>query len=431
MAEKRKIRFGCIADDFTGGSDAASYLSSGGLNTILCSGIPDENFEVPEQCEAVVIALKSRTEKAELAVRESLEGVRRLLSWGAEQIYFKYCSTFDSTDHGNIGPVTDAIMEEMNVSSTILCPALPDNGRTVNNGILYVDGIPLEKSSMRNHPLTPMRKSRISDLMSPQGRYECIEIHRNDLRNTRQTVEKIRMFSQGKRHYYIVPDYEDTADAEAIVNMFGDMKFLTGGSGILTALARHIKKGEAESIAFRKNTAKALIVAGSVSVATHKQTEWFQNHGGKSIRLSDDLLLSGAQTPQTLWEEVKKNGAQTVLVYSYASPEELAQKRNEEGRKLAAFIEQTLSGLACIACKNGYKRIISAGGETSGAVTQALGYRSFWIGPSIAPGVPILIPIEDPEVRLVLKSGNFGQEDFFGRALRLTEAGKNYETRDK
>lgn len=411
---------GVIADDFTGGSDAASYLSAGGMDTILCSGIPGDDFELPQNCDAIVIALKSRTEETVHAVSASLKGVRQLLSWGVQQIYFKYCSTFDSTDKGNIGPVTDAVMDELNVSGTILCPALPDNGRTVRNGILYVNGTPLEKSSMRNHPLTPMRKSRISDLMKPQGKYDCIEIHKEELNHRKQTEEKIAAFAAGRKHYYIVPDYEEDDDAEKIVSLFGDMKFLTGGSGILAPLAKRSKTIRSEHTDFSGTDGKALIVSGSCSVATYKQTQWFIKHGGRSVRLSEERLLSGEQTAGTLWKQVQNYGDQTVLVYSYASPAELERKRNEEGKKLAALIEGTLSELAGIAAANGVSRIISAGGETSGAVTKKLGYRSFWIGPSIAPGVPVLIPLENSSVRLVLKSGNFGQDDFFERALKQT-----------
>ena len=171
---KQVIKIGCVADDFTGGSDAASFLCEGGLNTILISGIPEERFILPEECEAVVIALKSRTQNTEEAVKDSLRAVRWLKNAGTEKYYFKYCSTFDSTPEGNIGPVTDAVMDELGENRTILCPALPDNGRTVKEGILYVNGVRLEDSTMRNHPLTPMTKSRIADLMEPQGKYASL-----------------------------------------------------------------------------------------------------------------------------------------------------------------------------------------------------------------------------------------------------------------
>lgn len=197
-------------------------------------------------------------------------------------------------------------------------------------------------------------------------------------------------------------------DAEVIADVFGDFRVLTDGSGILTALARRIKKD-----------GSALILAGSCSTATNAQTAWFRAQGGVSIRLEDSQVLDGTQTAESLWKEVCTY-KETVLVYSYETPEGLQAKRNEKGRKLSALIEQTLSGLAAHAAAGGITRIIVAGGETSGVVTKKLGYQAFQIGESIAPGVPILIPLDAPAIRLVLKSGNFGQEDFFGRALAMT-----------
>ena len=163
-----------------------------------------------------------------------------------------------------------------------------------------------------------------------------------------------------------------------------------------------------------------MLVAGSCSTATHAQTLLYEKNGGELLRLTDDGLLDGSENPESIWNRLREMNAAAPLVYSYDTPEGLAKKRDEKGKRLSALIEKALSGTATLAVKNGVTRIIAAGGETSGAVTQALGYQSFWIGESIAPGVPVLIPVEDQRIRLVLKSGNFGQEDFFGRALALT-----------
>ncbi len=424
MLEHNKILFGCVADDFTGGSDAASFLTLGGMKTILCNGIPGPDFTIPQGCEGVVIALKSRTQETSSAVRDSLTAIRWLREKGAGQVYFKYCSTFDSTPQGNIGPVTDAILEELGVSGTILCPALPANDRRVKMGVLYVKNIPLAESSMRNHPLTPMTKSRIVDLMSPQGKYASLELHKAILHGDETTLrKKLADFTKGKTHYYLIPDCSDDADARRIVELFGDMPFLTGGSGILAALARRITGRNEAAQNFPGISGKAILVAGSCSTATHAQELWYKDQGGTLLRLTDQGLLSGSETSETVWEQVKALNCTAPLVYSYDTPEGLAEKRGEAGKALSALIEKTLSGVAAIASQNGYTRIIAAGGETSGAVTQALGYSSFWIGESIAPGVPILIPVENTAIRLVLKSGNFGQEDFFGRALALTGEG--------
>lgn len=415
-----KKRFGCIADDFTGSSDAASFLVAGGMNTVLCSGIPDTDFALPEDCEAVVIALKSRTQNTRDAVADSLAAIRWLARQGAEQFYIKYCSTFDSTPEGNIGPIVDAVLEETNTPGTILCPALPANGRVVKDGVLYVKGVPLAESPMKDHPLTPMRKSRIAQLMAPQGKYPCYELHRDLLHGDRAALDaEMTAFAKNKPHYYFIPDYLDDADAEVLAEVFGGMRVLTGGSGILTALARRWKGSSTVSLPTSGTDGPALILAGSCSTATNAQTAWFRAQGMASIRLEDAKLLDGTQTADTLWNEVRTHSG-PVLVYSYETPAGLKAKRNDAGRALSALIEQTLSGLAAKAAAEGVTRIIVAGGETSGAVTKKLGYKAFQIGQSIAPGVPVLTPLEAPAVRLVLKSGNFGQEDFFGRALAFT-----------
>ena len=416
-----KLLFGCVADDFTGGSDAASFLALGGMKVILCSCVPDRDFVLPDDCEGVVVALKSRTQASADAVADSLAAVAWLKERGAKRFYFKYCSTFDSTPQGNIGPVTDAILRETGVQETILCPALPANDRRVRNGILYVKGVPLAESPMRNHPLTPMTESRIAELMTPQGAYECVEVHLDELRGDVAAVRaKLAAFRTGREHFYIVTDCDNDADCERIAELFGTLPFLTGGSGILTALARKITGRREGKSTFSGVAGEAVIVAGSCSTATRAQELWYERQGGTTVRLNDAALLEGSETPEAVWAGIQRLNASAPLIYSYDTPEGLAHKRNAQGAALAGLIERTLSGVAALALKNGRTRIIAAGGETSGAVTQALGFKAFWIGDSIAPGVPVMIPVENPKVRLVLKSGNFGQEDFFGRALAAT-----------
>lgn len=418
----KKLLLGCIADDFTGGSDAASFLVAGGLSTVLCNGIPADGFQLPDDCEAVVIALKSRTQELKSAVADSLKSIRWLKAQGAEKFYVKYCSTFDSTPEGNIGPIMDAILEELDATGSVLCPALPANERIVRDGILYVKGIPLAESPMKDHPLTPMWESRISLLMKPQSKYDCMEVHRNLLRGDRETLlTELASFTKERRHYYIIPDYSDESDAKAIVDVFGKMRVLSGGSGVLTALAKYLKPNSRTQAPKSGTAGDALILAGSCSVATNAQTAWYLSHGGKAIRLEDGKVLDGRQNAQTLWPEAKALDHPAPLVYSYETPEGLKAKRTEDGKRLSSLIEATLSETAALAVADGVTRVIVAGGETSGAVTKRLGFNAFQIGESIAPGVPILIPLEQPQVRLILKSGNFGQEDFFSRALQMTE----------
>lgn len=419
---KKDLLLGCIADDFTGASDAASFLVAGGLDTVLCSGVPEEGFQLPESCEAVVIALKSRTQETAAAVRDSLASIRWLKGQGAQHFYVKYCSTFDSTPSGNIGPILDAVMDELDANVSTLCPALPENGRIVEDGILYVNGTPLAESPMKDHPLTPMWESRIALLMAPQSRYPCLELPQKLLRGDREELRKtLSTFTATHRRGYIIPDYIDERDAAAIAGIFGDGLVLSGGSGLLTALARHLKPVGQAPLPPSKTPGPALILSGSCSVTTRSQITHYLSHGGRGVRLEDEKLLQGTQTAQSLWMEAESLTGDAPLLYSFETPEGLKAKRTEEGKRLSALIEKTLAGVAKDAAAADVTRFIIAGGETSGAVTRALGFRLFRIGESIAPGVPILIPLEQPKIRMVLKSGNFGQEDFFSRALKMTE----------
>lgn len=409
-----KIFLGVVADDFTGTSDAASFLTAAGVQTVLVNGTPKQEILLPEGTAALVVALKSRTAQAEEAVQESLEAFAWLKKMGAGQLYLKYCSTFDSTDQGNIGPVVDAVMEQYGYDRTILCPSLPVNGRTVKNGVLYVNGVKLEESSMKDHPLTPMRKSRISALMEKQGKYRCVELG--------ETYEIPRMPETGR--CYLVPDYYEEEHGDRIAEAFGNLPFLTGGSGLVGALGRRYVKmyGTEKSGTCGKKTetaaseGKALLLAGSCSAMTLKQITRYQQADHPSARIIPADLLAGIQNLETFWNwaDGQESGA---LIYSSAEPEDI-QKSQELGReRVAAAIENLLADLAKRAVEHGCTRIIVAGGETSGAVTKALGYDTFLTGESVAPGVPVMTPLAAPEIRLVLKSGNFGQEDFFERAV--------------
>ena len=433
-----KLFLGVVADDFTGASDAASFLTAAGVQTVLVNGTPKQEITLPDKTRAVVVALKSRTALVEEAVQESLEAFDWLKKMGAAQLYLKYCSTFDSTDQGNIGPVVDAVMERYGYDQTVLCPSLPVNGRTVKNGVLYVNGAKLEESSMKDHPLTPMRKSRISDLMEKQGKYSCVELG-----------ERCELpLSADTGRCYLVPDYYEEEHGDRIAEAFGDLPFLTGGSGLVGALGRRYVKyhgrekaeacredertryvreqesaadeqaetqvaGMEQTIAAEK---KALLLAGSCSAMTLQQITRYQQAGHPSARIIPSELLAGSQNPETFWNWVKEQET-GALIYSSAEPEDMKKSQKLGREQVAAAIENLLAGLAKKAVENGYTRIIVAGGETSGAVTKTLGYDTFLIGESVAPGVPVMTPLTAPEIRLVLKSGNFGKEDFFERAV--------------
>lgn len=418
--QKKELFFGCVADDFTGASDGASFLVKSGLSTALFNGIPDGELQ-DSSIQAAVIALKSRTQDRETAVKDSLAAFRWLIAQGAEILYFKYCSTFDSSDSGNIGPVIDIVLEKLGFSHTVLCPSLPVNGRTVRSGHLYVNGVLLEKSHMKNHPLTPMRKSRLSDLMSVQGKYDCIE---TGMPLEKGEKEKIEEAVSGGKHCYIVPDYETDEQGAQIAETFQDLGFFTGGSGLMEHLGRLFgqKYGFLAKEEKREGVdGTTLLLAGSCSEATLKQISDYSSRGGRTFQIDPRLLLSGELDAASIWNTVEKNDTEHFLIYSSACAQDVKQLQEEFGEAVSGILEKTMAELAQTARENGVKKIVVAGGETSGAVIQKLGFQGYRIWDSIAPGVPVMSPLEQPDLRLVLKSGNFGQEDFFFRSVRVLQ----------
>lgn len=411
--------FGCIADDFTGASDAASFLVKGGMSVQLYNGVPEKGLSGEElsQVQALVIALKSRTQNTEDAVADSVAAARFLLDCGVKQIYFKYCSTFDSTPEGNIGPVADALVELTGAPYTLLCPALPVNGRTVENGCLIVNGVHLHESHMKDHPLTPMWDSRIANLMAPQSKYGSREIACAD-------IPAFLEEEHGTEPFYLIPDYKEMVDGQTIASAFWQLPLLTGGSGLLEPLARIWTRQLGAEGSMPKSTTegKALLLAGSCSKATLGQVAWYQAQGKPTLKMDPKAMLEGEQTVDSIWQFVQEHttGEDTVLVYSSDTPENVRKFQTMGAERVAAMLEGATAELAVRAVRAGYTRIISAGGETSGAVTKGLGFSAYWMGESVAPGVPIMVPVGREEIRLILKSGNFGQEDFFGRALDMT-----------
>lgn len=413
--------FGCIADDFTGASDAASFLVKGGMPTQLFNGIPQKDVSVSSDIQAVVIALKTRTMETSEAVSLSLHAFHWLKEHGITQFYLKYCSTFDSAPKGNIGPVADAIMEALDTPYTILCPALPVNLRTVSHGKLYVNGVPLHESSMKNHPLTPMWDCSIARLMEPQSKYPCLEIGKN-----KEIQPMITEYGKQAKHFYLIPDYDSEEDGERIADLFFDLPLLTGGSGLLEPLARiHQKNKETPPIPDSRTGGPAFLIAGSCSQATLGQIAWYQKLGKISRKIDPKAIAAGTETVETIWDFIRLHQNEDVLIYSSDTAGHVREAQAQGGTEIAALLEETAAALAKRAADAGYRRIIVAGGETSGAVTKRLGYCSYEIGASAAPGVPIMIPTGHPNIRLVLKSGNFGQADFFTRVLSMTEKGND------
>lgn len=396
---------GCIADDFTGASDAASFLQKAGMKTVLLNGIPTSEISL-DGYDAVVVALKTRTEPVAEAVSHSMEVVTWLEARGVTNYYFKYCSTFDSTREGNIGPILDAALEYFREPYTILCPALPVNGRCVIDGHLYVNGVPLHESPMKDHPLTPMWDSRIKHLMEAQSKYPCFELNSSALAQS-SVEDTLKTLCAEHPHFYIVPDYQSREDGENIARLFKQCKILSGGSGILEHLEKRPQKG--------------IVLAGSCSKATLNQIDVYRKAGHPAFKIDPRKLWEGSQTVQQILEYVRQFPQEYVLVYSSDAAENVRESQKLGKEQIAALLEDTMSEIARLLVADGYHHVIVAGGETSGAVTKKLGYHSFQIGKSVAPGVPLMIPVEDPDIRLVLKSGNFGQPDFFERAIAVAK----------
>lgn len=410
---------GCIADDFTGAGDAASFLADQGLRTLLLIWPVTEAID-PTEYDAVVIALKSRSEEKTLAVRESLAAVNWLRDKGAQKIYIKYCSTFDSTPEGNIGPVCDAVMEAMDQPYTILCPSLPKNGRTVEHGVLYVNGVPLARSHMKNHPLNPMWCSEIPELMRPQSAYPVLVISREEMVDAAKTAARIEEWKTRYSHFYLVPDYTDADDGQRITALFADLPLWTGGSELLSHYAEMARsesnrlsscQAETSTMSASNQEIGRVMICGSCSDMTQKQVRAWIDAGGRGCMVSEEDVAAGEPRIREMASLYLKNPSEDCLFYSSGS---VGLRAADSSAALSGSIEAFMAGLAAYIKENGpTERWIAAGGETSGAVTLALGFRAFRIGRSIAPGVPILMPTERKGMQLVLKSGNFGAEDFF------------------
>lgn len=403
---------GLIADDFTGASDAASFLAARGVSTLLYSGIP---HWVDPRCGAAVIALKSRTQETQAAVCETLAALRVLKRAGADKFYLKYCSTFDSTPQGNIGPVVDAVMEALDIPCTVLDPALPVNGRTLRAGVLYVNGVPLAQSPMKDHPLTPMWASSLQELMAQQGKHKVVQVSAEVLADPARVSALRKAQAASSEKVYFVPDHWQDLHAEQIIDAFGDLPLLTGGSALAGAWGRCFAQADAT---FPSETdGPCLLLAGSCSQATRRQIAAWKAAGLPALAIQPELLGNCPERQvSALLDAVQ---GKSCLIYASADPEQVAALKAEYPH-VDEWIETAMGALAAGSAARGCKRWIVAGGETSGAVTRALGFASFEIGRSIAPGVPVLRPTDAPHCRLVLKSGNFGGEDFFLRAWERT-----------
>ncbi|RWM08229.1 3-oxo-tetronate kinase [Mesorhizobium sp.] len=418
---------GAVADDITGATDLCLMLSREGLRTVQVMGVPSPGAALPD-VDAVVIALKSRSIPADDAVAMSVSALSVLLEHGAQQILFKYCSTFDSTDDGNIGPVAEALMEEMGVELTIACPSFPAAGRTTYQGHLFVGSQLLSDSPLKDHPLNPMHDSNLVRVLSRQT---ALPVGLVDIGTVRQGADAVRTAfarqrAAGKR--ILILDTLADADLRTIGAACADMKLVTGGSGIALGLAANFV--QAGKVAPRPATTRmpapagrAIILAGSCSVATRDQIATAQAAGLPTLPLNVAALADGRQTAAQVADwAIRQPKTTTPVIYSSTTPEALqAIQRCMGQHESGALVEESLARVAALLRDAGFRRFLIAGGETSGAVVASLGVTMLEIGPEIDPGVPWTRSIGSPSLALALKSGNFGAPDFFLKAWGLLE----------
>jgi uncharacterized protein YgbK (DUF1537 family) len=414
------LLLGCIADDFTGATDLANTLVKGGMTAVQVIGVP--TGPLPE-ADAIIIALKSRTAPVGEAVAQSLAACDALLAAGAKQIFWKYCSTFDSTDQGNIGPVADALLKRLGSGFALACPAFPTNGRTIYLGHLFVGNALLNESGMENHPLTPMKDANLVRVLGRQTDGAVGLVPFNTVEQgaaaTRQAM--MRLGEQGRR--YAVVDAVTDQHLLAIGEAAAQHALITGGSGVAMGLPENFRRagllperGDAASLPPMQGM--AAVVAGSCSRATLGQIGLARDH--VPVLELDALATpdSAALTAQALaWVAGKLAADRPVVIAASAPPEKVAALQAKLGRDAAgALIETAMAAIAEALVARGVGRLVVAGGETSGAVVQRLGVTALRIGPEIDPGVPWTFA-EPRGLHLALKSGNFGARDFFLKAF--------------
>ena len=418
---------GSVADDFTGATDLCSMLVRNGMRTVQLIGVPAPGQTVPD-ADAVVVALKSRTTPAAEAVRDSLAALSWLRDAGCRQFFFKYCSTFDSTDAGNIGPVGDAMMEALGCGFTLACPAFPTNARTVYQGHLFVGSALLNESGMENHPLNPMRDASLVRVLGRQTPYPVglvpfatVERGAGAIRDAMTALKE-----QG-RHWAVVDAVSD-AHLFAIGEAAAKHALITGGSGVALGLPENFRRAGllpvlADPGALPMVHGATAVVAGSCSRATLQQI-------GIARQSLPVLQLDPLATPdaaalaaQAIAWAKGLLGAKPVVVAASAAPEQVAALQQKLGREAAGtLIEEALATVAEALVGLGVRRLVVAGGETSGAVVTRLGVQSLRIGAEIDPGVPWTYA-EGSGVPLLmaLKSGNFGAPDFFSKSFAMLE----------
>ncbi len=420
------LMFGSVADDYTGASDLANTLARAGLRIVQTIGVPSPELALPD-VDAVVVALKSRSIPVEDAIGLSRKAADWLRGQGARHILFKVCSTFDSTDRGNIGQVMDALREDAQSGPVVVTPAFPETGRTVYFGNLFVGTVPLNESPLKDHPLNPMHDANLVRVLARQSRYPVGLVPFSTVASGSAAIqEAMRVLGSAGKGAAIVDTVSD-AHLQAIGEAALQNPVSVGASGLGLGIARALlaaapRAAAQDAPAF--NTAiggKVAILAGSCSQATLEQIRAVER-ALPVLRLDIARLLKGepvAAEALTWAKERLESGP--VLIASSATPDVVAalQMQYPAGH-VSGVIEHCLAEIGAGLVASGVRRLIVAGGETSGAIVDRLGLKAFLVGPEIAPGVPVLRSTGDAsEMLLALKSGNFGGRDFFSRALGM------------
>ena len=411
----KKIKLGCIADDFTGATDLANNLVRAGMRVVQTVGVPNGTLDA--DVDAVVVSLKSRTIELARACEQSLEALSWLQAQGATQFYFKYCSTFDSTACGNIGPVTDALMAALKVDFTIATPAFPDAGRTVFKGYLFVGDVLLNESGMQDHPLTPMKDPNLVRVLQAQTRHKVGLIdYKVIAQGTAAVLSRIDALRKEGVGIAIV-DALSNADLMVLGEAFKDLPLVTAGSGVAIGLPANFgiaPNPQSQTLPVARGY-KA-IVSGSCSRATNQQVADFIARGLPAYAVDPLSLLKGEGViQQALAWAAPLLSSGPVLIYSTAAPEALKHIQDQLGVQQAGeLVEQALAKIAKGLVALGVGQLVVAGGETSGAVVQALEMHQLQIGSQIDPGVPWCAA---QGMHISLKSGNFGTPDFFTKAF--------------
>ncbi|OEY67500.1 3-oxo-tetronate kinase [Marinobacter sp. X15-166B] len=422
------IVLGAVADDFTGATDLANNLVRAGMRTLQVIGVPRVALDLADT-DAVVVALKSRSCPVQEAVSDSLAALNWLGGQGARQIFFKYCSTFDSTDDGNIGPVTDALLDQLGARQTVMVPAFPANGRTVYQGHLFVGDRLLNDSGMEHHPLNPMRDADLVRTLSRQTPHPVgLLAHATLTAGAAQARAHLnKLVSQGVRQ--VICDTLDEADLRVLAATVAECPLVTGGSGLGQALpAEYRRLGWLKEVDNAGQLAPAsgtsLILSGSCSRATLSQIEHFLSRYEGFALDPIALAASDEQLDKALaFARDRLNNTDPVLIYASATPDQVKHAQDQLGAAAAGErVERALATLAKALVSEGVGKLLVAGGETSGAVVSALGIRQLRIGSQIDPGVPwtqTQLPGHQAPLSVALKSGNFGGVDFFSRAFEV------------